>query len=173
MLIFAILLLIAFSTIAFFVWKLSRAAECKHVSQAVCEFAGEAKFPKAYKLTYTGPHEINTDLVGIGFTVSSLPIQGQEAKEDAGKSSRLSISLNAGKHKPWWVMYEEVKQDEVSGMMVRAERHEAKFRAKTETAVWLEILRKAAAGALLPPAPREPMPDPFETPPDDDPPIAA
>ena len=110
------------------------------------------------RLKYTGPHEINTALVGICFTISG-----------ADNLSRLSVNLNANCRKPWWVLYEEFKKDETSGQKIRTECHEAEFDAKSEVAVWLETLRKTAFEALLPvsaPATFEPKVDPFEPLPD-------
>lgn len=101
-------------------------------------FAGEAEKPEnSSDLKYTGPYEINTTLIGVGFTVNNTD-----------NSSRLSISLNANRHKPWWVLYEEFKKDEASGQEIRAERHEAEFDVKSEAAIYLNTLRKAAAIAL-------------------------
>lgn len=160
MLIFMIVTLAVFLTVAVILRVLSRVNEHDKVSDAVYLFAD-----KAESITSpTGPYEIGTDLIGVGFTVS-LPTQGGFV--------RLSISRNANQRKPWWVLYEEFKSNEASGVRTRAERHKAEFRANTKTATCLETLQKTVTGKIQPPAPREPTPDPFEVPPNDDPPAAA
>lgn len=154
-------LVVLLPLITFVVWDFTGATERMAVGDAVSSFAHEAENPASEKLhlTYTGPQDIGTNLIGIGFTASTF-----------NGSARLSVSLNANHRKPWWVLYEEFITDKASGVKVRTERYEAKFRANTKAAAGLETLHKAAAGTLQPPPPSEeavPVPDPFEMRPDD------
>jgi hypothetical protein len=170
MLNFAIIMLAMFVVISFMIWRLSVRNKLGRVNNIVHIFHSAAKYhpsDESTAITYTGPQNIGTDLIGIGFTVNWSFAPGQKTNnERENLCSRLSVSLNAGKRKPWWVLYEVFKIDEVSGAMVRVERHTAEFCSNTGTAACLETLRKAASGELSPPAPCESKVDPFEMPPD-------
>ncbi|MEK7131653.1 MAG: hypothetical protein AAB797_02895 [Patescibacteria group bacterium] len=161
LMIFAIALFILFIIITLVAWDFTRAIERDKIVEVAFCFAREAENPASEKsfLGYTGPYEIGTDLIDVGFTAYIID-----------ESARLSVFLNAGRRKPWWVLYEEFIKDETSGEKVRTECHKAEFHANIETAACLEILYKAAAGMLQPAPvspPSEPVPDPFEMPPDD------